>query len=127
MVASEQRFKFASQLHKNDNTRMNLHAATCCDGNLRPSHNDQKREWHRYDSAGRLLPSQSLSLSCYTVHRHYLGSVDVLEASFLLGTHRLLSSPMHGAAAKMTWLQQSHNIRVNHRHLSCGLVVSAYT
>lgn len=42
------------------NTRMDLHAATCCDGNLRPSCKDKKREWHRYNAAGRLLPSPDL-------------------------------------------------------------------
>lgn len=68
--------KFASQLHKSDNTRMDLHAATCCDGNLRPSHRDQKCEWHRYDSAGRLLPSQDHSLSRCTGT-----GVDVIQAS----------------------------------------------
>lgn len=45
----------------------------------------------------------------------------VIQASFLPGPHRLaLSSLMHGAAAKMTWLQESHNVRVNCHHLSCG-------
>lgn len=58
---------------------------------------------------------------------HYLPArmLDVIQASFLPGPHRLLlSSLMHGAAAKMNWLQEFHNVRVNCHHLSCGLAGS---
>lgn len=112
--------KFASKLHKDDsNTRMDLHAATCCDGNLRPSCKDKKCEWHRYNAVGRLLPSRKpLTI---LLHGCSMSSKPV----FCPGPHRLpLSSLMHGAAAKMNWLQESHNVRVNCHHLSCGLAGS---
>lgn len=66
-------------------------------------------------------PPESHSLSSCTAAR----MLDVIQASFLPGPHRLpLSSLMHGAAAKMNWLQESHNVRVNCHHLSCGLAGS---
>lgn len=54
---------FASQLHKDDNnTRMDLHEATCCDGNLRPSRKDEKRKWHRYNACWSTPTRKSLIL-----------------------------------------------------------------
>lgn len=54
-------------------------------------------------------------------------SMSSKPVSFLPGPHRLpLSSLMHGAAAKMTWLQEFHNVRVNCHHLSCGTAGSAH-
>lgn len=55
--------------------------------------------------------------------------LDVIQAQCPAGqvhTDFPLSSLMHRATAKTTWLQESHNVRVNFQHLGCGLAGSVH-